>query len=174
MPSARDIAFIGCRLLALCFLYFALVNLPQSFYALSSFSSRQWQGENIFYQAGAWLSFAVPIVSLAIVLLLWHGARWISREVADGAPAETSAWSPQSLLSVGVVLLGLTLASFALPQIVITALYIADSDQRVDSYQISNLAAAVLRFLVGLWFILGTRRIVAFLAGLRRWSAERG
>jgi hypothetical protein len=174
MSSARDIAFVGCRLLALYFLYFALTSLPHSFWAVSSaFDARGAQAEAFFYEAALWLSFASPILNLVMVLVLWFGAGWLSKEVAEGAPEATSTWSPQSLLSVGVVLLGLVLVSFALPQIVWHLLYLADDAERENVFRIFELASAILRFVIGIGLILGADYLAKTITYLRRWSAER-
>ena len=172
MPSARDLAFVGCRLLALYFIYLALQSIPHSFYALSNaFGAAQSQDmvQN-FYGAASWLSLASPILSLAMALLLWLGAGWLSREVAEGAPEETATWSPQSLLSVGVVVLGLVLVSFALPQIVFYLLFVADGAAEALNFQVNYLISEVVQTIVGIGLVLGSGRIADTIGRLRRWS----
>jgi len=174
MPSTRDIAFIGCRLLALYFLYAAIQGIPHGLYALSTaFGEGQLPSMNFSYQAALWLSFASPILSMAMVLVLWFGASWLSREMADGAPEATPAWSPRSLLSVGVVLSGLVLVSFALPQIALYLLFIADGAMEAETFRVHYLVAQVVQALVGTGLILGAERIAGTIARLRHWSAER-
>lgn len=172
MLSARDIAFVGCRLLALYFVYVALVSVPHSFYALSSaFGAGQSRDiVHLFYQTASWLSLASPILSLAMALLLWLGASWLSREVAEGAPEGTSTWSPQSLLSVGVVLLGLVLVSFALPQIALYLLFIADGAADAADFQVAVLASEVVQTIVGIGLVLGSGGVADMIARMRRWS----
>jgi hypothetical protein len=172
--SPRDLAFIGCRLLALYFVYIALMSIPQGLFALSSiFGAGGPRGVDQFYElsyeASLWRVLAHPILSLAMVLVLWFGAGWLSREVADGAPDATASWSPRSLLSVGVVLLGLVLVSFALPKIVLYLLYLADGAADARTFQTSYLASEVVQALIGFGLILGSERIAAMIADLRRW-----
>src|SRR3546814_723245 len=95
--SPRDLAFVGCRLLALYFLYVALLSIPEGLFALSSaFGQSGPQGVQFFYQPALWLVLASPILSLAMVLVIWFGARWLSREVADDAPEAAPTWSPRT------------------------------------------------------------------------------
>ncbi|MEO3428330.1 hypothetical protein AAFN88_05695 [Pelagibius sp. CAU 1746] len=170
MPSARDIAFIGCRLLALYFLYLAVLSIPQGLFSLSSaFGVGRPQGWQLIYEASLWLVLAMPILNLAMVLLLWFGAGWLSKEVAAGAPEAVSDWSPRSLLSVGVVLLGLILISFALPQIVLYLLYIADGALEAQTFQVHYLVSEIVQACVGIGLILGSQRITDFIARARRW-----
>jgi len=172
MPSARDIAFILCRLLALYFVYVAVLSIPQGLFALSSaFGAGRPQGVELFYQPSLWLVLASPILSLAMVVLLWFGAGWLSRGVAKGAPEDKSVWSPEALLSVGVVLLGLVLLSFALPRAVFYLLFLANVAGGDNSFQLASLVSAVVSGLVGIGLILGSLGIADFLARLRRWSA---
>jgi len=171
MLSIRDIAFVGCRLLALYFLYLAVAGVPQGLFALSSaFGEGRPQGVELFYEPSLWLVLALPILHLAMVLLLWFGARWLSSEVAAGAPEETSAWSPQSLLSVGVVLLGLVLLSFALPQVVFYLLFFAYGAEYADFFKFNALVSKAVQTLIGLGLIIGSGRIAGTIARLRRWQ----
>lgn len=108
-----------------------------------------------------------------MVLVLWFGASWLSREMAEGTPTTTSNWSSQTQLSVGVVLLGLLLASFALPQIAILLLFIDDAAGPTESYQLRSLVGFGLQFIIGVGLIFGAAHIANAVARLRRWSAER-
>jgi len=92
MTSARDLAFVGCRLLAIYFLFEIIASLPFSLSSLiGAFSVEYPPDTDTFYRASRSLMLASPIVSLVMVLVLWFGAGWLAREVADGAPAETSS-----------------------------------------------------------------------------------
>ena len=147
-----------------------MLSIPEGVFALSSaFGADGPQGMALLYQPALWLAFALPVLSLAMVLLLWFGAGWLSKEVAGGAPEETADWSPRSLLSVGVVLLGLTLASFALWQVVLHLLLIADGVKREENRLLSYLIANLVQLAVGIGLILGSGRIGAIVARLRRW-----
>src|SRR3546814_17187001 len=131
--SPRDLAFVGCRLLALYFLYVALLSIPEGLFALSSaFGQSGPQGVQFFYQPALWLVLASPILSLAKVLVLWFGARWLSREVADDAPAAAHTWSPRTLLSVAGVFQGWVFVTFALPRVVLFMLYISNGATRME------------------------------------------
>jgi hypothetical protein len=171
--SPRDLAFVGCRMLAVYFLYGGVQGIPHGLYALSSaFGAGGAQVGRLFQEPALWLSFASPILSLAMVLVLWFGASWLSREVAEGTPKTTSTWSSQTLLSVGVVLLGLLLASFALPQIAILLLFIDDAAGPTESYQLRSLVGFGLQFIIGVGLVFGAAHIANAVARLRRWSAE--
>ncbi len=172
MPSTRAIAFIGCRLLALYFLFLALQSIPYSLVsAFGTLASGQQQDMlQLFYARSSWLLLATPILSLGMVVLLWFGAGRLSREVAEGAPNDASStWSPQSLLSVGVVLLGLIVVTLSLPRIVLNLLFIIDGAAEAGTFQFSSLLSAVVQCLIGVGFILGSKGIAEAIAKLRRW-----
>lgn len=172
MPSTRDIAFIGCRLLALYFLFLALQSIPYSLVsALGTLATGQQQDMlQLFYARSAWLLLATPILSLGMVVLLWFGAGRLSREVAEAPPSEVSStWSPQSLLSVGVVLLGLIVVTLSLPSIVLNLLFIIDGAAEAATFQFNSLLSAVVQCLIGVGLILGSKGIAEAIARLRRW-----
>lgn len=169
MLSARDLAFVACRLLALYFLVNVISTLPYSLGSLASaFASGQPQDTPLFYQASRWLMLASPIVTLAMVVVLWFGAGWLAREVAEGTPGgTTSDWSPRSLLAVGVALLGLTIVAFALPTVVLYLVYLADG--AAEDRWFASLVDLAARCLIGAGLILGAQRISETIARLRRW-----
>lgn len=111
---------------------------------------------------------ASPIMSLAMVMVLWFGAGWLAREVAEEAPGGSSAWSPQILLSIGVALLGLTIVAFALPTLALYLVYLADGAAETRSFDSVNFVPLVVRCAIGIGLILGAQRIAAFIATLRR------
>jgi hypothetical protein len=167
--SPRDFAFVGCRLLALFFLVEVITTLPYTLSSLASaFASWELQDTTIFYHASRWLMLASPIVSLSMVLVLWFGAGWLAGEVADGAPAGTSGWSPSILLSVGVALLGLSIVAFALPTLALYLVYLADGAAESRSLDSVNFVPLVVRCAIGIGLILGAQRIAAFITTLRR------
>ena len=147
--------------------------IPNGFFALSSaFGEDGPQGMALLYQPALWLAFASPVLSLAMVLLLWFSAGWLSKEVAGGTPEETADWSPRSLLSVGVVLLGLALASFALWHfggVIGAAVGVIAAGKREEARLLSYLIANLVQLSVGIGLILGSGRIGAIVARLRRW-----
>ena len=166
--SPRDLAFVGCRLLALFFLVEVIATLPYTLSSLASaFASWEAQDTATFYYASRWLMLASPIVSLAMVLVLWFGAGWLAGEGADGTPAGTPNWSPRILLSVGVALLGLTIAAFALPTLALYLVYLADGAAEARGFDTFNVVPLAVRCIVGVGLILGARRVAETIARLR-------
>lgn len=179
MPSARDIAFIGCRLLALYILWgvlqYSAFNVPFLLQALSQpEASRAGQLADVSGYVAAML------VSLAISPILWFGADWIAGKVAAGTTegqGETSRpWPRERALSVAVAVLGLWILIEYLPNLASeVALAVRDGFAHTPA-----LVSAALTTALGLICVLGSRGIVEFVKQLRggmaklsRWLVER-
>lgn len=176
MIGARDLAFVGCRLLSLYVLWFTLAYLAQSvFFVLDALVSPGQVRLGLSSHASANLTFVVT--NLAVFVALWFGAARIAGMVAAGTadmPAgQAAGWSRQKVLSLAVVALGLWVLIHELPVLLSYApLMIPDpSDEFWPDVTVhpSMIVSAVLTSTFGLLCILGTRGIVTFIARLRRW-----
>jgi hypothetical protein len=171
--SPRDLAFVGCRLLALYFVYVFWRSIPPAVYAISrilGLEEPQDLGEiaQLFYEGTLWQVLAHPLLGLAMVLVLWFGAERLSRKAAHSASDATTSWSPRPLLSVGVVLLGLVLVSFALPVALHDLLLLVNSTGEFWAVRTSSLVAEVVQVLIGFGLIVESERIAGTIARLRR------
>ncbi|HEY9549920.1 MAG TPA: hypothetical protein VIR45_10500, partial [Kiloniellaceae bacterium] len=84
--SPRDLAFVGCRLLALYILFGAVQSLAHNvyfivggLYVLQGQYSSEAQTDK-FIEAG--LNFVPLAVALSLFLLLWFRAAWLAGKIA--------------------------------------------------------------------------------------------
>ena len=176
MPSARDIAFIGCRLLALFVLVSSLQAITlNSWLLLQSFRSQQeWSLQDKLVEWGA---YTVPMaVLLVLVAILWARADWIAAKVTTGVteaqPADAGGWSRQVALSVAVVAIGLWLVVDRLPFLVQYLFLLLGRDTGAEGpvwMDFPNLAATLFAIVLGLFCVSCASPISGYLARLRRW-----
>jgi hypothetical protein len=164
MPSARDIAFVGCRLLAL----YVLVGVVQSLAIGVPFLLQAlWGSEEATAQRllDTSLQHASAVTGIALVAILWFGARWISGKVADGSPQATGQWSPRIALSLAVIFFGLYLLVWTLPYVS----YLLQSLVNYGIVDMGNLASIFIQGGIGVGCILGAQSVADAIARLRRW-----
>ena len=176
MPSARDIAFIGCRLLALYVLYGILLTGAHSvFFLLRALGAAEENNASLLDYAGA--NVMSLGANLAVFFLLWFGAGWIAGKVATGTsePSEEVpvGWSRQKALSLAIVALGLWVLIHHLPVLISYAplMFIEDTDPAAARFHIqpASIISAVLTTILGVLCVLGPRGIAEGIAKLRRW-----
>lgn len=116
MLSPRDVAFVGCRLMALYFLYQVLQWLPHLYSTLSS-TIFVVMGEHeieLDREVSIYLPLALQFVTeLAPMLFFWFGADWLSGKIwpagGAGAGGEEGQWDRTGVLSVVIVATGAVL-----------------------------------------------------------------
>jgi len=177
MPSARDIAFIGCRLLALYVLYGTLLMVMfnvSDFLQMIAAQEVDWRGNPYFMR-----TLALLIANLGVFLALWFASDWVAGKVAAGTTrakeAATTAWSRRDALSVGVTLLGLWVLVHHLP-ILLSYMPLILHGDAVEvtrnghvSIDTRSIFSALLTTVLGVFFVLGSRGITEYIARLRRW-----
>ena len=168
MISARDLAFVGCRLLALYVLWFILTYVAQSIPFV--FQGLPWS-------AYASANLIALVANLAVFVALWFGAGRIAGMVATGT-AEPHAdqaqnWSRQSALSLVVIALGLWVLIHHLPDLIgyVPLIFPDPADEIWPDVAVHppTIISAVLTSVFGLLCILGPRGIANFIGRLRRW-----
>lgn len=170
MLSARDLAFVGCRLLSLYVLYGVVVmvmfNAADLLQLLASPQEIGWQ-PNTYVLRTAALLFA----NLVVFLVLWFASGWVAAKVAaDTAQVtegEATGWSRGTILSLGIIVLGLWILAHHLPTLLSYIPLVLQSD--TDSIGSRYLVAALLATALGVYFVLGSRGIAEFIGRLRRW-----
>ena len=183
MIGARDLAFVGCRLLSLYVLYGVVQSLAfgsyfvlnQSLFSQGFSMAAEPNSPEKLLELGT--TFVPLLTGLAAFAVLWFGARWIAEKVAgittENAPASERTWSPETALSLAVIGLGLGLLVFTIPHIagLLTTLLQTDpSDPRPALYTyLYNLVSVVMRCAVGVGLILGSGVIAGAIGRLRRW-----
>lgn len=165
MPSARDLAFVGCRLLALYVLWFFLTYVGQFI--------------PFVLQVSAWSSFAdanlmLLVTNLAVFVALWFGADRIAGMVAEGTAEphanQAQGWSRQAALSLVVVVLGLWILIEHIPILVSFLLQLVGEERRFEAnLDLGRLISAILTTSLGVLCIFGARAIAEFIGRLRRW-----
>ncbi|MGD1877913.1 MAG: hypothetical protein ACFB13_10465 [Kiloniellaceae bacterium] len=174
MPSVKDIAFVGCRLLALFLLFNAVLGIAFNtrFFFMNQGMSH-WSLSDRVMEFGF---YAIPLAFLiAMFAFLWWGAGWIAGKATADMPAASAStaesWSRHSLLSLVVTAAGLWALIQHLPVAVSYFMFFVWADSRGrDS---TGLIAELLIIGLGLVCVLGPGRIAGTIVRLRRWSAER-
>jgi len=171
MPSARDIAFVGCRLLALYIAYGAVQSFVFNIYFIlngiifsrgfSAFADPS-RSEKLF-EIGT--NFVPLLTGFAMFAVFWFGAGWIAGKIAAGTPAAEGAWSPRTVLSVGVIVLGLSLLIWTIPHLASFLYNLVVEGSVAGHFLTSFLVMGSL----GVGLILGSQRIADFIGRLRRW-----
>jgi hypothetical protein len=178
MPSTRDIAFIGCRLLALYVLYGFLINLAFNFIdylqLLAVPGEDGWQMHRHIVRSSLF-----QLVNLAAFLALWFGAGWLAGKVAAGT-AETrdpapAIWSRENALSFAVAVLGAWALVHHLPVLLSYApLMLPDPSDEIWRDVIVHPPTIISQALISvlaLLCVLSPQGIARFIARLRGWSA---
>ena len=174
--TPRDAAFIGCRLLALYFLYDMLQWAPHAYSMLSS---------TLFVVLGEHeiapdrrVSVYLPLVihfltKLAPMLLLWFGAGWVSNRIwpidradADRVELDLPGALPVVILVTGVVMM-LSNTPIVAFWVVVSALGGEASIWTLDVQE--AFPSALVAFLFGCLFVLGAGTIGRFVSRVRRW-----
>ena len=171
--SPRDLAFVGCRLLALYVLFSFVLSISfNTRFILQSVGMSDWISEDGLV---AFAFYAIPLtIGLSMFAILWWGARWIAgRMVADmGASSEPAfeSWSRETALSLAVTALGLWILIEHLPGLVAYPLYLILSMDTAISQAtyIHRLVAGLVTVGFGLACVLGSRRIAGTVSRLRR------
>jgi hypothetical protein len=167
MPSARDIAFIGCRLLALFALYRAVLSVEHSILAFLQIQAASEAAGMVRVFASS--LYSAPVISLlthvAVFLVLWVGAGWIAGRVSAGAPEGQEPWTRRSALSVAVVALGLAVLVLSVHRVIDLLQWLLIRGM----LEAAGAITTVLLIGLGIAFILGAGAITDFIAKLRRW-----
>ncbi|WP_299624217.1 hypothetical protein [Pelagibius sp.] len=165
MIGARDLAFVGCRLLSLYVLWVTLTYLAHSI--LLVFGVMAWSS----YASS---SLMLLVTHLAVFVALWFGAGRIAGMVASetAATSEDHAgeWSRQAALSLAVVVLGLWVLIQQLPIFVSFLLQFIGEERRFAlNTDLDRLVWVILTTGLGVLCVFGSRAIAQFIGRLRRW-----
>ncbi len=176
MLNPRDAGFVGCRLLALYFLYNVLQWLPHAYSMLSStlFVVRSHPtppgGEMLVYTQ----MLLEAIAKVGLVLFFWFAADWLSKRIF---PAEHNAghpqqWDRQAVISVVPVAIGLVLILRSFVQLadwIYISLSPFDTRALWEAGVGSDLTEIAIRFALGCLFILGGGPMARLITKLKGW-----
>ena len=169
MPNMRGFAFLGCRLLSLLLLYWALQTTRVSVSAVLQFLNAELSlGSDTTVHIVFWPLFFTAL-ELALVLVLWFGAERISAHLTQDAPpaAEGEDWSRSGVLSMAVAVIGLFFLVSLVPQVAQSFYLIAFQGLTDSASVIPFLAHVVLTLGVGLGCLLGRHGIADFIVKAR-------
>ncbi|WP_299391615.1 hypothetical protein [Pelagibius sp.] len=165
MPSLRDLAFLGCRLLALLALFRILDTFDVSISEVLRVRADPLAGQYLGPGYLLW-PIAVALANIAVFLFLWFGAASLSGRMVGGRLTGTPSgenkhpvWSRDGLLALAVTLLGLVLLALALPDAVMLV-YAALFQGFTDVRGFLGLAASLG---IGTLCLLGSGRVIALL-----------
>jgi len=170
--SPRDLAFVGCRLLAVYVLFSSVLSI--SFNTRFILQSAGMSGWSLADRIAEFAFYAIPLAFLlAITGILWWGAGWVAAKAVAGldpslGPA-SEGWSHETALSLAVVAFGLWVLIEHLPSLVAYPVYFtlrgATDGFRAES--IHSLVAELVTIALALVCVLGSRRIAGTVAQLR-------
>ena len=169
LSTARDAAFVGCRLLALLCLYWALgyVSLTAAFAPQIPETIRAGATEGT---AGRLLGLLPTVFGVAFnlagFLVFWRGAGWIAAKMVRGLPdAAETGWARADVLTMAVTVFGLWLLLENVSHAVELAPLSLTQDLLGPAISVRLLAALT----IGLLCLIGSRSIAGFVVKLRRW-----
>lgn len=156
MGQYQKLAFIGCRLLALYFVFNLILHFVNSLIA------------HVAYSAGT-LNFGTALymlMYLCLSLLLWFAAGWLSARIVEGDPDQTDTQDLKDipLTMIAVSLIGLWFVVSSLAPIISSAVSIEDVS---NFYKNPIFNAAAVKFLVGFILVAKSRSIARLVSGLR-------
>lgn len=164
MISPRDLAFIGCRFVAIYFVFKSISMLGYIAAVLLSLATSSGNTTPLY-------SFLAPF-SLFLTLSwgFWSGAKWLSERIAKGTSTggEATSWGRNEAVSAGVSLFGLLLLVFALARV---PGLLANMDIRGNTPVSFYLDVAIF-FIAALFMIIQPQGIANVLNKIRRTGTE--
>lgn len=170
MLSPRDVAFIGCRLLAIFFAFQIAQWLPTATslvlqaVALSEEGSATADPDVLATFVGVALRL---VLQLAPAVVLWFGAAWISRRIYPTLEEQVidARWDRKAVLSVAVAASGLFILILSLPGL-FSVFWFSPGNLPLTS--IFNFDA-FFTMVLGIVCIVGSDSISQIVVKLRRW-----
>ena len=168
--SPRNLAFVGCRLLAIYVLLMVIqAQTTNLFFYLQSLNISESWGLVRTNEFEFDPYFQSALLNLAIALILWFRADWFAAKVAHGTPEPQEekpvTWTPQNALSVVVIATGLWVLILLVPRLAYVLQQLLEHG-RVDLISFIYVALAVG---VGVICIFSPRGIGEVIARARRW-----
>ena len=135
-----------------------------------------------FSHAGTWemlsnvLSFLVPFVLLAVLgAFLWVRAEYMSRRMVGAHSEDVKAVGAEDVQAITFSAVGVLALSDALPKLAqqlysVIAMHQAQMQSVEGMYipTMSGIVGSVVKLIIGLWLLLGSRGIVHLLRSLRK------
>lgn len=112
--TARDAAFLGCRLMAMFWCIAGLIRFPFAIYGLREYQ-RYEQGGSDFFGLLVTTGLTESIGPLLASAFLFYGAGFISRVLVQGEGLQSASIDTRGALRVGIILVAIWTAAQFLP-----------------------------------------------------------
>lgn len=170
MLSPRDVAFIGCRLLALFFAFQvnewlpAVTSLVQQ---VATFVDIEAAPVGSGSLASSFATALRLLLQVGPALVLWFGATWISRRIypKDEDERVEGYWDRKAVLSVAVAATGFFVLTLSLPGLLGVFWFSPGNLPLSTIFNFDALFAMVF----GILCIVGSDSIAQIVVKLRRW-----
>jgi len=182
--TKRELASLACKVLAIWILAKGVAHLGNIVAILvgmieGTIGYGAWGSAG--YIAGFTLTMVTMLlpglVTVVFALIVWKKADSLAGRMVgpdDGQPVSYDV-SGEGLLTIAIVAIGVALVVFAIPDIVGAAwAWFAWSDASPWPRNPGPLFRASAKLIMGLWLIVGTRRIVRVLAKVRTIGLDKG
>ena len=169
MPSMRGFAFLGCRLLSLAMLCWMLGSLSlQATLVGQAFSIDQSVESESSFHFVFW-PVLFTLIALAMALVLWVKADWISGWLIQEAASEESEsdWSRSNLLSMAVALVGFVILITTIPQAARSVYLVVFEGVRDSPFMVWSLLEVGLTIGLGIGCLFGRKGIAGFIVKAR-------
>lgn len=159
--GARTLAFLGCRVLALYFLFTGIQSLGfvlQSVVQLQDFTHLDSRVTSVLV-----LAFL-----MCVFVLLWFGASWLSGKMVrglEGSPA-SDALDPYALSGVLTAVFGVVIVSYGLLNLVSYGGVLIEGDHQLDT---ARWIGIIFKIVLGAGLVLGAGFIARVIRRARRW-----
>jgi len=177
--TKRELAALACKILALWVFYVCIRVLG---YLILPFvgTPSGWTVEGVLRQIVLVVGPSLGVFVFA--LLLWKGADRLAGQMVDDDPTPIgfAKVDYSGLLTVAIMVLGVVLVTVAIASIISSvmsaALYrqIEKKELPLRGVEYGVELSQIINLLVGMWLILGTKRIVRFLGRARTMGLDKG
>ena len=169
----HDLAFVGCRLLAIYWgvtASYHVSSLGLAWSALTRSAREQGSSEETLY-----LYFVPLALYVLIALFLWFGAARLARHVAPQTSASTESGSVASteIQAIAFAAVGLFVLLGAIPELGVGLYRYANLDDLEGRFSSAfgtgdHVTALVIRLILGLLLVFNARGLSAMLIRLRK------
>ncbi len=158
MTTTRDLAFIGCRMLAVYLFWGAVITFATFFVpALTRFDLVAWG-------SGLYIAF-LTVFSIAFVTLpsiaLWFGANWLSQRMTRDISEvrQNTNWTVKKVLALLIIALGVYVLVFSISGLGHAIFWISIDSEDMKPIHYANVFQSVLLIGMGVGCIFGAKKI---------------
>lgn len=164
----KALSLLGVRLIAVYLIVQGLTVLPQ-FWTMTRFANHAHQNPAVF-AIGAVMTLAPMVVGV----LLWSVAPWLGNWIAPSSPAEPLTATAGELVQGGIGVVGLTIATTAIPGIIENIGWAVSSAQDGNLVLLQyclGIGRGVALVILGICLVAGAKRLKTWIFHLREMGA---